>query len=108
MEEGKKAEEKKMEKNIEKKTEEKKKDEKRIAVIGIIIEDVRQAEQVNALLHQFGNYIIGRMGIPYKEKQLNIISVVMDAPMDAISALSGKLGRIRGVSSKALYSKTGG
>ncbi|MCI9594394.1 MAG: iron-only hydrogenase system regulator [Lachnospiraceae bacterium] len=85
-----------------------KKEEKRIAVIGIIIEDVRQAEQVNALLHQFGRYIIGRMGLPYKEKQVNIISVVLDAPMDVISALSGKLGRLKGVSSKALYSKMGG
>ncbi len=82
-------------------------EEKRIAVLGIIIEDVRQAEQVNALLHQFGTYIIGRMGIPYKEKQLNIISIVVDAPADVISALSGKLGRLPGVSSKALYSKTG-
>ena len=82
-------------------------EEKRIAVLGIIIEDVRQAEQVNALLHQFGTYIIGRMGIPYKEKQLNIISIVVDAPADVISALSGKLGRLPGVSSKALYSKSG-
>lgn len=88
--------------------EEKKREEKeRIAVIGIIIEDVRQVEQVNALLHQFGTYIIGRMGIPYKEKQINIISIVVDAPADVISALSGKLGRLPKVSSKALYAKTG-
>ncbi len=79
--------------------------EKRIAVIGIVVEDVQQAGQVNGLLHQYGSYIIGRMGIPYKEKQLNIISIVVDAPMDIISALSGKLGRLPGVSTKALYSK---
>lgn len=84
---------------------EERQDETRIAVIGIIVEDVRQAEQVNALLHQFGNYVIGRMGVPYREKKINVISVVVDAPMDVISALSGKLGRLPGVSSKALFSK---
>ncbi|MCI9104284.1 MAG: iron-only hydrogenase system regulator [Lachnospiraceae bacterium] len=78
----------------------------RIAVLGIIIEDKGQAEQVNSLLHQYGRYIIGRMGLPYEKKQINIISVVVDAPADVISALSGKLGRLPGVSSKALYSKT--
>lgn len=77
----------------------------RIAVIGIIIEDRRQAEKVNALLHQYGSYVIGRMGLPYEKKQVNIISVVLDAPMDAISALSGKLGRLPGVSARAIYSK---
>lgn len=77
----------------------------RIAVIGIIIEDRRQAEKVNALLHQYGSWVIGRMGLPYEKKQVNIISVVLDAPMDAISALSGKLGRLPGVSARAIYSK---
>ncbi len=81
--------------------------ERRIAVIGIIIDDRNQAEAVNALLSQYGQYIIGRMGLPYEKKQIHIISVVVDAPMDAISALSGKLGRLPGVSSKALYSKAG-
>ncbi len=79
--------------------------ETRIAVIGIIIDDRNQAEAVNALLSQYGQYVIGRMGLPYEKKQVNIISIVVDAPMDAISALSGKLGRLPGVSSKALYSK---
>ena len=74
-------------------------------MIGIIIEDKSQAEQVNGLLHQYGRYIIGRMGLPYEKKQINIISIVVDAPGDVISALSGKLGRLPGVSSKALYSK---
>lgn len=79
--------------------------ETRIAVIGIIIEDRSQAEQVNGLLHQYGSFVIGRMGLPYEKKQVNIISVVLDAPMDVISALSGKLGRLPGVSTKALYSR---
>jgi putative iron-only hydrogenase system regulator len=79
--------------------------ETRIAVIGIIIDDRNQAEAVNTLLSQYGRYVIGRMGLPYEKKQVNIISIVVDAPMDAISALSGKLGRLPGVSSKALYSK---
>ena len=81
--------------------------ETRIAVVGIIVEDKDAAEQVNALLHQYGAYIIGRMGLPYEKKQVNIISVVLDAPGDIISALSGKLGRLPGVSSKALYTKAG-
>ncbi len=79
--------------------------ETRIAVIGIIIDDRNQAEAVNTLLSQYGRYVIGRMGLPYEKKQVNIISIVVDAPMDTISALSGKLGRLPGVSSKALYSK---
>lgn len=77
----------------------------RIAVVGIIIEQVESATAVNEILHQYGSYIIGRMGLPYKDKQVNIISVVLDAPADIISAMSGKLGRLPGVSSKALYSK---
>lgn len=80
-------------------------EETRIAVIGIIIEDKSSVTAVNEILHQYGEYIIGRMGLPYQEKQVNIISIVMDAPANAISAVSGKLGRLRGVSAKALYSK---
>lgn len=85
-------------------TEEKKK-ETRIAVIGIIVEQTESASAVNEILHQYAMYIIGRMGLPYREKKMNIISVVLDAPADIISAVSGKLGRLPGVSSKALYSK---
>ncbi len=77
----------------------------RIAVVGIIIENLESVTAVNDMLHQYGQYIIGRMGLPYREKQVNIMSIVLDAPPDAISALSGKLGRLPGVSSKALYSK---
>lgn len=79
--------------------------ETRIAVIGIIIEEREAAGRVNEMLHQYSQYIIGRMGLPYEKKHINIISIVVDAPMDVISALSGGLGRIRGVSTKALYSK---
>lgn len=77
----------------------------RIAVIGIIVENLEAVSAVNEVLHQYGGYIIGRMGLPYREKHVNIISVVLDAPADIISAVSGKLGRLPGVSSKALYSK---
>lgn len=79
----------------------------RIAVIGIIVEDRNSVESVNDLLHQYGQYVIGRMGLPYAKKHVNIISIVVDAPQDAISALSGKLGRLQGVTSKALYSNIG-
>ncbi len=79
--------------------------ENRLAVIGIIVEDKDKAEEVNSLLHQYGQYIIGRMGLPYRERNVSIISIVVDASADIISALSGKLGRIPGVSSQALYTK---
>ena len=77
----------------------------RVAVIGIIVEDKNQAENVNSLLHQYAGYIIGRMGLLYQKREMSIISVVVDAPADIISALSGKLGRLPGVSSQALYTK---
>ena len=76
--------------------------------MGIIVEDSAAAERINSILHDYGENIIGRMGLPYAKKKVNIISVVLDAPMDVISALSGKLGRLKGVSSKALYSKAEG
>ncbi|MGI5892975.1 MAG: TM1266 family iron-only hydrogenase system putative regulator [Candidatus Merdivicinus sp.] len=79
--------------------------ETRIALIGIMVEDPEAAERINQVLHQYNPYIIGRMGLPYREKGLSIISVVLDAPNEAISALSGKLGMIPGVSTKTLYSK---
>ena len=79
--------------------------ETRVAIIGIIVEDRKNAGRVNETLHEYADFIIGRMGLPYRQKSMNIISVVMDAPHDTISALSGKLGRIDGVSSKTLYSK---
>lgn len=78
--------------------------EKRVAVLGIIVEDLASAPKVNEVLHEYSEYIIGRMGIPYAEKQVSVISVVVDAPMDVINALSGKVGRIEGVSAKAACS----
>jgi len=79
--------------------------ETRVAVIAIIVEDPESAGQVNETLHSYADFIIGRMGVPYKQKKINIISVIVDAPHNTISALSGKLGRIGGVSSQTLYSK---
>ena len=79
--------------------------ETRVAILSVIVEDIEAAEKSNALLHQYRQYIIGRMGIPHAERKISIISVAMDGPMDAISALSGKLGAIEGVSTKTIYSK---
>lgn len=81
--------------------------ETRVAVISIIIEDMEAVEKMNGILHQYSDYVIGRMGIPYREKGINIISVAIDAPQDAISTLSGKIGKLKGVSSKVAYSNTG-
>lgn len=78
----------------------------RVALIGIIVEDREAAARINGLLHEYREYIIGRMGIPYREKQLNVISVVLDAPQSIVSALSGKLGMIPGVSSKCVYASS--
>ncbi|MBB5182925.1 TM1266 family iron-only hydrogenase system putative regulator [Catenisphaera adipataccumulans] len=79
--------------------------EKRIAVMGIIVENTESVDQLNNLLHEYGPYIIGRMGIPYREQNIHIISIAMDAPQDEISALSGKIGRLAGISVKTAYSK---
>ena len=81
-------------------------EEKRIALIGIIVEKYKSAELVNAILHEYGEFIIGRMGIPHKERGICIISIALDAPNNIISALSGKLGMIEGVSTKTIYQKT--
>ena len=78
--------------------------ETRVAVIGIIVEDPESINELNRLLHDYSDYIIGRMGIPYREKGINIISIAVDAPQDVISALSGKIGRINGITAKAAYS----
>lgn len=79
--------------------------ENRVAMISIVIEEYEAAERVNALLHEFGQYIIGRMGIPYRARGISLISVALDAPGDTVSALSGRLGMIKGVSSKTVYAK---
>lgn len=82
--------------------------ETRVAIIGIIVEETDSVEKLNSILHDYGKYIIGRMGLPYREKGISIISIAVDAPQDIISALSGKLGKLPGVSSKAAFSKITG
>lgn len=82
--------------------------ETRVAVMGIIVENRESAEKLNAVLHDYGDYIIGRMGIPYKPKNINIVSIAIDAPQDTISALAGKLGNIEGISVKTAYSNVVG
>lgn len=79
--------------------------ENKIAVVAIIVSDLDAVEKINGLLHDFGKYIIGRLGIPHREKGVNVISVVVDAPQEVISSLSGKLGMVKGVSSKVLTTK---
>ena len=76
----------------------------RVAVMGIIVENTDSVEQLNHLLHEYGHYIIGRMGIPYRARSINIVSIAIDAPQDVISALSGKIGSLDGISVKTAYS----
>ena len=76
----------------------------RVAVISIIISDNSSVENINALLHDYGEYIIGRMGVPYRNKQVNIISIAIDAPQDKINTLAGRIGRLNGVTAKTVYS----
>ena len=77
--------------------------ETRVAVLAIIVREGTAVTALNDLLHQYGAYIIGRMGVPYRQRGVNIISVALDAPQDVISALSGKLGRLPGVTAKTVY-----
>ena len=79
--------------------------EDKIAVIAIIVKDYESTEKVNSVLHEFRDYVVGRLGIPYKKKNVNVISVVVDAPQETINGLPGKLGMIEGVSSKVLTTK---
>ncbi|MFP3155838.1 iron-only hydrogenase system regulator [Lachnospiraceae bacterium ZAX-1] len=79
----------------------------RVAIIGIIVQEEASVERLNQILHDYAKYIIGRMGLPYREKAVSIISIAVDAPQDTISALAGKLGKLSGVSSKAVYAPIG-
>ena len=79
--------------------------ETRIAIVGIIVNNIDISEEINRILHDYSEYIVGRMGIPYKEKGVSVLSVVFDAPTDIIGAASGKLGMLPNVSVKAVYSK---
>lgn len=76
----------------------------RVAVMGIVVENTDSVERLNTLLHEYGSYIIGRMGIPYRARNINIVSIAIDAPQDVISALSGKIGNLDGISVKTAYS----
>ena len=78
--------------------------ETRVAVMGIIIENPESVAQLNAVLHDYADFIIGRRGIPYRERKINIVSIAIDAPQDTISALSGKVGNLNGISVKTAYS----
>lgn len=80
----------------------------RIALIGIIVETEESAEPLNHLLHEYRECVVGRMGIPYRDKGVNIISVAVDAPQDTINALSGRIGRLEGVSAKTVYANISG
>ena len=79
--------------------------ENRVALIGIVVENYDSVEKLNEILHEYGDFIIGRMGIPYKERAISIISVAVDAPEDTISTISGKVGKLDGISSKTVYAK---
>lgn len=78
--------------------------ETRVAVVGIIVEDSASVEKLNAILHEYGNYIIGRMGVPYRSRDIFVISVAVDAPSDVISSMAGQVGNLEGVSAKTAYS----
>lgn len=78
--------------------------ETRVAVIGIIVESTRSIDALNSILHEYGDTIVGRMGIPYRKKGINIISLAVDAPQDRISSLAGKIGKLDGISCKTAYS----
>ena len=79
--------------------------ETRVAVMSIIVENISSVETLNNLLHEYRDFIIGRMGIPYHQKKINIISIALDAPQDVISAISGRVGNLEGVSVKTAFSK---
>lgn len=79
--------------------------ETRVAVMSIIVENRESTEELNRILHEYGAYIIGRMGIPYHPKNISIISIALDAPQDVIAAVSGKIGKLDGISVKTAYSK---
>lgn len=78
--------------------------ETRVAVMSIIVEKSEAVEKLNAVLHDYGEFIIGRMGIPYRQRNINIISIALDAPQNTISTLSGKIGKLEGVSVKTAFS----
>lgn len=79
--------------------------ENRLAVIAIVVEDLSASKEMNEVLHEFSEYIIGRMGIPYRSKNVSLVSIALDASEETINALTGKLGNIKGLNAKAAFSK---
>ena len=79
--------------------------DKRVALIGIIIENRDSVSRMNDILHEYGEFVIGRMGLPYEKKNISVISVAVDAPEDIINKISGKIGMLDGISTKTIYSK---
>lgn len=79
--------------------------ETRVALIAVVVENTDSTEKLNAVIHEYGRYIIGRMGIPYEKKKVSVISIALDASQDIISSLAGRIGRLDGVSAKTVYSK---
>lgn len=79
--------------------------ETKVAIIAIVVEDKSCVEELNRILHSYSEYILGRMGIPYQSRNISLISVAIDAPQNVISALSGKIGRLKGITAKTVYSK---
>ena len=78
-------------------------EEKRLCVLSILVEDRKEAEKVNGYLSEYGEYVVGRMGIPYRERNVSVLCVVLDAPSAAVNALTGKIGKLEGVTAKALF-----
>lgn len=76
----------------------------RVAIVAIIVENMQSVEKLNAVLHEYASYMIGRMGIPYRQKNVNIISLAIDAPEDVINAMAGKIGKLEGICAKTVYS----
>lgn len=79
--------------------------ETRVAVMGIIVERTESVAELNAILHEYGEYIIGRMGLPYRKKNINVISIAVDAPLDVVNTVSGRIGKLPGISVKTALSK---
>ncbi|MBQ0002897.1 MAG: iron-only hydrogenase system regulator [Treponema sp.] len=75
----------------------------KVALIGIVVTDLNAVDKLNALLHEYGEYIIGRMGLPYKKENISLVSVAIDAPLDKINALTGKLGAVEGINAKTIF-----
>ena len=79
--------------------------ETRVAILSVIVEDMDSTEELNSIIHDYSRFVVGRMGLPYRERGINIISLVVDAPQNEISTLSGRIGRLHGVTARTAYAK---